>query len=102
MKIIEIYRRDETKDAKITRLTRQLRDAQNKNAKAFDQGAAMVVSALRQGASIDEVERKIMWEHVDTAVAQPYYEDTAKVAVPLELDDSEEPTEPIIMLPELP
>lgn len=93
MKIIEV-------DSRVDRLSRQLRDEKLRNARAFDQGAAMVVNALRSGASLDEVSEKIRWALVDdySPATASVKKALAEAPIPVEFEDSEEHTEPTILL----
>src|SRR5688500_7406038 len=100
---IEIDRRRETREAQVDRLTRQLREANAKVSKAFDQGMQTAVAMLRQGATIDQIESKILPEHVIPATPRDFDpDDTARIAIPMELEDSDEHTEPCIVIPMIP
>ena len=98
---IEINRYAESRDDQLNRLTRQLREANARNEKAFDQGAAMVVRALRNGATLSDVAKKIRWMDLgETAIPRTFTnEDTSRIAVPLEFEDSDEHTEPMVVIP---
>ena len=102
---VEINRHTQSKDEQINLLTKQLREAHARNARAFDQGAAMVVRAIRRGAHVEEVATKIRWEVVDGPAvtrARTYElnaDDTARIAIPMELEDSDEHTEPMAAIP---
>ncbi len=93
MKILEIDRR-------LDRLSRQLRDEKLRNARAFEQGAAMVINALKKGASLDEVSEKVRWDLVDnySPTVASIKKALSESPVPLEFDDSDEHTEPMILL----
>jgi hypothetical protein len=102
----------------LDRVTRQLREATARCERAFDQGAAMVINALRAGAALEDVERKVRWEHVNDAAKAPTQlaiptapapvqvpsmcQDTDRICIPLEFEDSDEFTDPMISIPLIP
>lgn len=100
---IEVNRHHESKDDQLDRLTRQLREEKARNAKAFDSGAAMVINAIRMGVPIEEIATKVRWD----LLQEPYvartkteeWDDTARIAIPLEFADSEEITEVGVEIP---
>jgi hypothetical protein len=100
--VVEVDRRSRTEATidQLDRLTRQLRAANARNAKAFDEGAAMIVRAMRRGARLEDLACKINWELVDgPACARTT---TVEMAVPVEFSDSEEYTEPMASIPLMP
>lgn len=87
------------------RLTRQLRAASEKAAKSWDDGFAACVDMVRRGASLDQLYAKLRGHpaeipqvaRVTTREFGP--DETTRVAIPLELWESEEKTEPMVLIP---